>query len=171
MQKPVKNDGSFNFYKCSRCSSLFTSSLIEVDDKAVCIKCVQADEWLCDACHKAIPEFTPFISVDSAFAICPECDANFEEEGKIEEEERLQRKLKEMEDYQKSLKSFTLKWVHHSGCMMEYTIDKAESKEHALSKAMGDPICNIYLIDYMDQFHGNMFSVDNFLWDVNGRIG
>jgi hypothetical protein len=64
---------------------------------------------------------------------------------------------------------YTLMWLHPNGAMMNFTVD-AVSKEHALSKALGDPILNIYLIDYMSQY-GYEVNVDHFLWNINGKLG
>jgi NAD-dependent SIR2 family protein deacetylase len=80
MQKPIKiRDGYLNSFKCSRCSGIFEDILLIVADDAVCRECAKFDEWSCDMCHRAIPDETPHISVDGAFAICPKCDSEIEE--------------------------------------------------------------------------------------------
>jgi len=58
---------------------------------------------------------------------------------------------------------FTMKWVSANDIPMEFSI-YAKTKQHALEKALGNPITNIYLLDYLFQFEGNLFSVDHFLW-------
>ena len=68
------------------------------------------------------------------------------------------------------MNTYTLAWTIPDGRMVEHTVE-ASSKEHALSKAFGNPVVNIWLVEYTMQFPGNPMNVDLFMWTVNGRIG
>lgn len=63
--------------------------------------------------------------------------------------------------------NYTLTWVLEDGRKMSCTVN-AVSKEHALSKAMGDSLKNMFIIDYLSQF--DHFDTTNFLWSINGKI-
>ena len=65
---------------------------------------------------------------------------------------------------------FTMKWVSTNDIPMEFSV-YGKTKQHALGRALGNPLVNVYLIDYLLQFEGNMMQVDHFLWLIDGRIG
>lgn len=63
---------------------------------------------------------------------------------------------------------YSLSWTNHVGVLMTHT-EIAESKEHALSKALCDSSVNIWIFDYLETFNFST-STAHFLWNRNGKI-
>ena len=63
---------------------------------------------------------------------------------------------------------YTMYWTLPNGVPVHHTVI-AVSKRHAFEKALGNPIVNMYLIDYMMDFEMK-FHEGLFLWNIDGKM-